>query len=120
MFFLAFCMGNMYVFKGQLGSFYVEYKFAKIKHIFMAKKSDPVLHPDPTWIKSSGSDRIKIHNPQVKIIFIFFQVCTHAQLSLSQFPLPAYTFYFFENQLFCRQKEDPDPSPSLLVLLVLP
>ncbi len=62
----------------------LEYKFEKIIQNSIAKRSGyEVL--DPTGIR--------IHNTAIINIFHFiFQVCTHAQLSLSQFHLP--TSYF--------------------------
>ncbi len=40
----------------------------------MTKRSDPILDPDPMWIKSSGSYRIRIHNTDsINILFLFFR-----------------------------------------------
>jgi hypothetical protein len=77
----------------------------------MSKRSDPVLDPnpvldpDPTWIK--------IHNTSTINIFIFiFQVCTHAQLSLSQFPLlPFFLLLPKLVTVFCHQKIDGASQP---------
>ncbi len=57
----------------------------------MAKKSDPVLNPDPTWIKSFGSDRIKIHNIGSNN-FLFFQVCTDCTHALHSYPFQNFPF----------------------------
>ncbi len=65
--------------------------------------SDPVLDPDPTWIKKVLDPTGLKSTTLVQLIFIF-QVCTHAQLSLSQFLLPAYTFYFFETSYFAARR----------------
>jgi hypothetical protein len=51
-----------------------EYTFSKIKQILMAKRSDPILDPDPMWIKSSVSYQIWIHNTDsINILFLFFR-----------------------------------------------
>ncbi len=75
--------------------------------------SDPVLDQDPTWTKSSRSDRIRIHIiGTINILYFIFQVCTHAQLSLSQFPLlPFFLLLPKLVTVFCHQKIDGASQP---------
>ncbi len=55
----------------------------------MAKRPDPVLDPpDPIWIKSYGSYRIRIHNNgSINILFLFFRY-----VRMHNYPFHNFTF----------------------------
>ena len=79
----------------------------------MSKRFDPVLNPDPTWIKSSRSFRIRIHNTDnINIFILYFSgmyACTTVPFKVSPSPLLSTSSNIFT--VFCRQKIDGASQP---------